>query len=522
MVALASPACGIGPATRNPRVLVAAIATDPGHLNPAITTSGTTHTASELLYDGLVSYGTEDEILPALAASWSVEDGARSYRFHLREGVRWHDGQPFTAADVVFTFEEMLLRYHSRTRASVGSMLDRIEAVDEHTVVFHFREPYSPFLWQLDVSEAPILPKHLYEGSDPVGHARNLAPVGTGPFRFVSYKSDVEIRYEANEHYFEPGLPRLDGVVLRVIPDAGSQLLAFESGEIDWLFDVRGLDRRRLAAEPDVGFIETTLTPGGANCVLTMSYNLESPRLADVRVRRGLAGSIDRAKLVESVYFGQARIARTPISSSLRVAKTHDLELPPYDPDEADRLLDAAGWPRDASGWRHALDVAGVADGTPLKLRFLHFPSLAAVVELIRAEWRARGIAVDQRSLEPPVFVNTVFADREFDLNVIPYCHGRDPEIGVRRLYTRENIGPVPFSNAAAYRNDGVDRAFDAAVRSTDFETRRGHYARIQEIVARELPYFWLIESIAVRAFRTTCHGFSPGGHFAKSAACEG
>ena len=421
---------------------------------------------------------------------------------------------------MVFTFEQMLLRFHSRTRASVGSVLEGIETPGEHTVVFRFSEPYAPLLWQLDVSEAPILPRHIYEGEDPLRHPRNLSPVGTGPFRFESYQSGVELRYSANERYFEPGLPRLEGVVMRIIPDPGSQVLAFEAGEVDWLFGMRGPDRDRLAAETDAGFIETEQTPGGTNCILSLSYNLESPLLGDVRVRRALAHAIERSKLVERVFFGQARVASKPIASQLSVARAPEIVLPGYDTGAADMLLDGAGWPRDADGQRRASGVAGVDDGTPLALRFLHFPAYSAAVELIRAEWRARGVAVDQRSLEPPVFVATVFDDRAFDVNVIPYCNGRDPEVGVRRMYTQANIGPVPFSNAAAFRDEQVDRAFDAAARSIDPETRRAHYAVVQQIVSRELPYFWLTESLAVRVHRGSCSGFSAGGHFAKGAAC--
>ncbi|MCY7380801.1 MAG: ABC transporter substrate-binding protein [Gemmatimonadaceae bacterium] len=217
---------------RDPATLVAAIAGDPGQLNPAITTNGGVHTAAGLLYDGLLALDDSLRPSPALAVRWDVEDGGARYRFHLRQGVRWHDGAPFSAADVVFTFEQMLLRYHARTRASMASSLVSVSAVDDSTVLFTFRRPYAPLLQQLDVSEAPILPAHLYAGRDPLRNPVNVAPVGTGPFRFVSYTPHSEIRYAVNDRYFR-GPSALKAVVLRIIPDEDTQVAALEAGEVD-------------------------------------------------------------------------------------------------------------------------------------------------------------------------------------------------------------------------------------------------------------------------------------------------
>ncbi len=215
-----------------------AIDSDPGHLNPAITTSGGTHTASELLYNGLVELGPELEPIPELAESWTVGEDGAVYTFKLREGVTWHDGEPFTSADVKFSFEEVLLQFHSRTRASVGPVLDSIETPDDLTVVFNFTEPYAPLLGQLDVTEAPIVAQHIYEGSDPQENPANIDPVGTGPFRFVSYTPDSEVRLERNPDYWKPDLPLLDEVVMRVNPEKGSQVIALEAGDVQWLWGV--------------------------------------------------------------------------------------------------------------------------------------------------------------------------------------------------------------------------------------------------------------------------------------------
>lgn len=501
--------------------LVAAISADPGFLNPAITTSGAVHTASGLMFNGLVELDRNGEPVPALAESWDIEEDGALYRFHLVEGVTWHDGEPFTSADVEFTFNEALLQLHSRTAASVGQALRSIETPDELTVEFHFEEPYAPLLLQLGVTEAPILPRHVFEGEELQDHPANIAPVGTGPFKFVSYTPDSEIRLEKFEDYFKPDLPILDEVILRIIPDSGSALAALEAGEVDFLFGAPGPELERLRQDDAYDFLQTAVNPGGSNCIMTMSFNLDREMFQDVRTRRGIAHAIDRDQFVERVLFGQGRVAEAPISSGIPFAHHPGTDIPTFDPDQAAALLDEAGWVRDGDGVRTASGVEGVEDGTPLSFEFLSFPTFAQYGELLRAQLAEVGIDVSLNTQEPPVFVETVFTDRNFDTNVISYCNGPDPEIGVRRMYISTNIGPIPFSNSSAYVNEEVDRLFDEALRTVNLEERSEIYAQIQELVAQDLPYMWLVETEAVRVFTATCSDFGEAGHFAETARCE-
>lgn len=502
--------------------LVAAIDSDPGQLNPAITTSGGTHTASELVFNGLVELTPGLEPVPELAESWEVlEDGAL-YRFDLRDGVTWHDGKPFTSADVKFTFEQMLLELHSRTKASVGAALTSIGTPDADTVEFRFAEPYAPLLLQLDVTEAPILPKHVYEGSDVQKNPANSKPIGTGPFKLVSYTPDSELRFEANRDYFKPDLPRLDEVVMRIIPDKGNQVVALEAGEVDWLFGTPGPDLARLKQAGGYGFLTTPVNPGGSNCIMTVSFNLDRPMFQDVRVRRGLAHALDREQFLERVLFGQGRVADAPISSGIPFAHAADLEgMPTFDRAAAEELLDEAGWKRSGTGTRTAQGVKGVPDGTPLAFGFTHFPSFSAYAQLLRAQLAEVGAEVTLAALEPPVFADTVFKARAFDTNVISYCNGADPEIGVKRMYVTSTIGPVPFSNSSGYRNPEVDQLFEKARTTVDPTARTATYRELQERLVQDLPYFWLVETQANRVFTERCQGFSPAGHFAETASCR-
>ena len=502
--------------------VVAAIVSDPGHLNPAITTSGATHAASELLYNGLLGRDERGEPVPELAESWQIEQGGTVYRFRLRDGVRWHDGTPFTAADVKFTFEEVLVKYHARTRASMGAVLAGIEAPDDRTVVFRFKQPYAPLLYQLDATEAPIVARHVYQGTDPQTNPANSNPIGTGPFKLVSYTKGTEIRLVRNPTYFKAGLPHLDGLVMRIIPDLAVQVLALENGEVDFLWELPGPQQARLKGDPRFRTARTGYHPGGSNCIMTMSFNLDRPILKDLRVRQAVAHALDRQAFLTQILFGDGKVAAAPISSEIPWAHAAGLALPRPDRAEAEKLLDGAGWKKEGEGPRTARGVPGVADGTRLSIEFLHFPTFTKYGELVRQQLGAVGIGVVLKPLEPAVFAPTVFKDRNFDSNVISYCNGPDPEIGVRRMYHSSQIGPAPFTNAAAYRNARVDALFDEASRTVERDKRTRLYRQIQELVVQELPYFWLVETVSTRAWAARCAGFKAWtGHFAEEAFCR-
>ena len=502
--------------------LVVAIVSDPGHLNPAITTSGATHAASELLYNGLLGRDERGDPVPELAESWQIEQGGAVYRFRLRDGVKWHDGTPFTASDVKFTFEEVLLKFHARTRASMGGLLSGVEAPDDRTVVFRFKRPYAPLLYQLDATEAPIVARHVYQGTDPQTNPANTNPIGTGPFKFGSYTKGTEIRLVRNPAYFKPGLPYADGLVMRIIPDVSVQVLALENGEVDFLWELPGPLQGRIKGDSRFQTARTGYHPGGSNCIMTMSFNLERPILKELRVRQAVAQALDRQTFLAQILFGDGKVAVAPISSEISWAHAAGLSMPKSDRAEAEKLLDGVGWKKEGDGPRTARGVSGIADGTRLSIDFLHFPTFTKYGELVRQQLGAVGIGVVLKTLEPAVFAPTVFKDRNFDSNVISYCNGPDPEIGVRRMYHSSQIGPAPFTNAAAYRNPRVDALFDEASRSVERDRRSRLYRQIQEIVVQDLPYFWLVETVSTRAWAARCSGFKAWtGLFAEGAFCR-
>ncbi|HTJ75670.1 MAG TPA: ABC transporter substrate-binding protein [Acidimicrobiales bacterium] len=522
---------GVAQPTRG-GTLVVAISADPGSLNPAVTSNGGVHTASEMMFNGLVGWGSDGKITPELAEKWTVGGGGTSYTFTLRSGVKWHDGEPFTSDDVKFSFEKALLPFHSRTKASMGSAGLTLETPDPLTVIFRFPQPYAPLLQQLNVTEAPIIPKHVYEGcadiSTVAGCPANKAPIGTGPFKLDSYNIN-EIRMSRNPNYFRSGQPYLDGMVERVIPDPETQVLALENKEVDWIGAVPGPDVDRISKNKALATAPAPRGSGGGNCITTVIFNLKpaagrTPFLTDLRTRQAIWAAVNRQQAFQNVQFGQGKVADAPISSGITFAHATGIGLPTYDVNRAKSLLDSAGWKDEGKGTRVARGVQGVPDGTEFKIDYHGFVGDQTTYgEQLRGQLKDVGIDLTVKTQDNATLSSDVFTKRDFDTSAASYCNGDDPEIGVRRQYDSKQIGSTAFSNGAGYSNPQVDTLLDQAAREPDPAKRSPIYRQIQEIAVRDLPYLWLAETINLRAFNANCSGFNQEntGLFAEGAFCK-
>ena len=312
-----------------PATLVVAQGGDPGAMNPAVTTSGNTHPVTDQIFNGLVGLDEQFNPVPELAERWSVEDEGRTYRFFLRQDVRWHDGTPFTSADVKFTFQEALLKYHSRTRAALEGLIDAIDIPDDHTVIFRLERPYSPLLQRLDVVEASIIPRHMYAGQDLLTGEATRRPIGTGPFQFVSYAPGDKVILERNRRYFREGRPGVDRLIFRIFQNPSTSVSALEAGEVDYVGAVPGPDTARLRRTPGIAVVAGSGGPGGSVCQDVLIPNLTRPPFNDVHVRRAVAHAIDKRFIVDRVYFGQGQPATGPISHALPWAYTPDVRQYP-------------------------------------------------------------------------------------------------------------------------------------------------------------------------------------------------
>ena len=524
----------------------------PGSLNPAVNTQGGMQQAAGLLFSGLVEIDDKAQPVPELATRWDVREAGRIYEFSLREGVRFHDGTPLTAADVKFSYEAALIRNHARTQASIGPALEQpctrapeppscpsIEATEASggqpaRIVFRFRQPYAPLLQQLSHTEGAIVPRHVWDGQPPPTAAQpwppGRNPVGTGPFKFVSH-TPSEIVFERSPDYFRSPQPYLDRVVQRSIPTEAAQVQALLAGEIDWLWNVRGQDVPQLQADPDIEIVRGSQSAGGStNCVLKVVYNLfgrgapppevregrapPHPVLGDARVRRAIAHGLKTDEYVEKVLQGTGRLATAPVSSEIAWAHA-DKPIPSFDQAQARRLLDEAGWVSPGAGQTRT------KGGQSLTVDMPHFAGQEANLGTkVQQDLAPLGIQVQLRQVDP-AGKNALYSGRQFDTMVVSNCQGTDPEIGVRRFYHSTAITGAPFTNGAGYRNPDVDRLFDQAARDLD-QTRRGDFYKLaQDQIARDLPYLWILETVTVRAHTRACRDLRAySGHFVEAAYC--
>lgn len=474
--------------------LVVGTTSDPGTLNPGLTTASGTHLVTGNIYSGLLQLDEQLNPQPNLAESWQVAPDGRTYTFKLRSNVEWHDGKPFTSADVKFTFEEILLKFHARTKAGLENVLAAIDTPDPQTVVFRFKQPYAPLLRRLDVVEAAIMPRHVYQGTDIQKNEANSKPVGTGPYKLAEWVKGDRVRLVRNEQYFKPGLPYADEVVFRVIPQESSLILALEQGEVDYAGGVPGPDIARLQQNKNITLVKAPAGPGGSFCIDQVIFNLTRTPLDRLEVRQAFAHAVNRQQIVEQVRFNQARVAISPIASTM--AWAHNPNVPRYalDLPRANELLDKAG-------------LARAAGGNRVSLTFVHAPGFQRTAEVVKQNMAQVGVDIQLVGLEVNAANERVFVKKDFDLGIGSYCNGPDPEVGVTRAYVSSNIAPIPFSNGASYRNARVDELFVQAAATVDQAQRATLYAQIQDILVKDLPYLWLAETELFRAHRADVQG---------------
>ncbi len=469
---------------------IVAVPSDPGQFNPGITTGAHVHAVADSIFNGLVGLDSDLQPVPDLAASWSVSDDGLTYTFNLNQAA-WHDGKPFTSADVKFTFENILFKYHSRTKAGLSGVVSAIETPDDRTVIFRLSSPHPAFLRRLNVTEAPILAKHIYENAgDPAEAEANSTPIGTGAYKFVSYSPGDRVVLEENTNYFKGDVTDLDRVVFRIIKDRETALLALQRGEVDYLPRMSAKDISRVEDQSTI--LTATAGPGGGNCIMTVSFNQDRELTQNSAFRQAFARAVDRNRLNDQVLFGRGKVANAPFSSAIGWA--HDASA-----------LDALSY--DSAAASAILAEAGISDAT---IDMVHFPNFTKYAELMAQDLAKVGINLVSRPLDRSAAIDAIFKQRDFDTNLISYCNGVDPEIGIKRMYVSSNIAPIPFSNASAYSNDKIDDLFAAAGNTADEAARAAAYGEIQSILADELPYFWLVETVRITAANPNFSGYRP------------
>jgi peptide/nickel transport system substrate-binding protein len=474
LLALPAQAPAEAPA-RGGRLVVAADS-EPTSLNPAIVASNGVFFVASKVIEPLAeaAYDAPDGLAPRLATAWQGAADGRSVTFRLREGVAWHDGQPFTAADVAFSALEVWKQLQNLGRV-VFRNLEAVETPDAHTAVFRFAAPTPA---QLIRNALPaltaVLPRHVFAGTD---IERNAAMLGTGPFRYAEYRPGEYYRLARNDTYWGKPLPWLDEIVFRVLPDREAAGNALQAGEIQLAaFSAVPLaDLARIAKLP--GLKEYANGYEGLTYQLVVEINHRRRELADVRVRRALAHAIDRDFVVNTIFLGYAHVASGPVPHADRTFYTADVPLTPFSPERANALLDEAGWPRGEGGVRFRLKLRPAP----------FFNETRQFGDYLRQALAKVGIDAMIVADDTPAHLKAVYTDHDFDLAVGSPVYRNDPAISTTILYQSGLPAGVPFSNQYGYVSAEVDDLIRRAAAAIDDAERAALYRAFQKLVVADV-----------------------------------
>lgn len=432
------------------------------------------------LYNRLVALDADSQLLPDLAESWDIGEGGLVYTFRLRQGVRWHDGQPFTAGDVRWTFER--LKGRPSLAAEAIRRIASIATPDDGTVVVRLAEPWAPFLTTLGWNGVYILPRHL-AGTDP--SSPDWQPVGTGPFKLEERVRGRSLSLEANRAYFKPG-PALDRVTYLFEPDSDRGPALLTSGAADYLVVRPGLDLLpALARDPQ---LRVLTAPGDSRSYL--AFNLRRDPLTDRRVREAVNRALDRTALVERAYHGYGVPGYGFYTPAVSWAYNPRALAPAFDPGKARELLDAAGLLPGPRGVRLEPELI-----TP------DFSVQLETAREVRRQLAAVGIAVRIEVLPFQQWLERITQRHDFDLTLVGGNHGPDPE----NLNAR--FGARGSSQIMGYESSELEAALAEGARLPDLARRARAYLRAQEILARDLPIAPLAEIVRVTVCRKAVTG---------------
>ena len=453
----------------------AVIQPEPPGLMLALVQNGPTQMVSGNIYEGLLRYNKKLEPEPGLAERWTISPDAKTYTFKLKQGVTWHDGKPFTSADVLFSIETLKVT-HARARGNLVQ-LEKVEAPDDYTVVFTLKQPFGPFIGIFEVGSMPMIPKHIYEGTDIKTNPANNTPIGTGPFMFKEWKKGSFIQLVKNPNYHVKGKPYIDGIYWQIIPDAAARSVAYETGKVDVLpgGSIENFDVPRVSKLPN-----TCVTGEGWEFFSPLAWmwlNNRNPILANKKVRQAIMYAVDREFAKDVIWNGLGKVATGPSASTIKFY-TDDVPKYPYDPAKAKALLKEAGYKGE-------------------KIRIMPLP--------YGETWQRWGEAVKQNLVDVGFNIETIATDVpgsnqrnmewDFDISFTYLYQYGDPALGVARNYiTSQIVKGQLFNNLEGYSNPEVDKLFEEGAVATPDSKRKEIYDKVQKILVEDVPVAWLLE----------------------------
>ncbi|MHB8909147.1 MAG: peptide-binding protein [Syntrophales bacterium] len=452
---------------------------DASNLIPLISSDSTSHQIAGMIFNGLIKYDKDVNVVGDLAESWEISKDGLVITFHLRKGVRWHDGRPFTAQDVLYTYQVTVDPKTPTAYAGDFLKVKKAEVLDDHTFRVTYDKPFAPALMSWSVG---ILPKHLLAGKDITTSPLGRHPVGTGPYKFKEWVTGQKIVLVSNPDYFE-GRPYIDGYIMRIIPDVATMFLELRANGIDQM----ALTPLQYTRQTESPFFKKNYNKFRylSFAYTYLGYNLRNPLFADKRIRQAIAYAVNRGEIIDGVLLGLGKPATGPYKPGTW-AYNPNVRVYPYDPAKAKALLAEAGW-ADANG-----DGIIEKGGRPFEFELITNQGnevRAKCAEIIQRRLAEVGIRMKIRVVEWAAFVNDFINKRKFDATILGWTIPMEPDL--YDVWHSTKTGPQEL-NFISYKNEEVDALIVKARETFDQKLRKQCYDRIQEILADEQPYLFL------------------------------
>jgi peptide/nickel transport system substrate-binding protein len=463
--------------------LRAAFSADPAGFDPQRGPSGMSHVVIEQVYSTLMALDPDAKPYPELAESYDVSADGLQYTFKLRDGVVFHNGDPLTADDVKFSFDRLRAKDSGYSYGSQVETIDGVDVVDKLTVRFRLSKRTGPFLVYMAFPGSSIVPKKLVES----GHDLNAKPVGSGPFKFVSYEPRSAIKFERNEHYFQAGKPYFDALEYRIISDTTALTDALMSGEVDFTNEVPPKDWVTVQGNADL----KAETLEGSRFYWLLPNNHSKP-MDNAKVRQAIALALDRKALVAGAFFGQA----TPITGGV---------IPQWNWAYADLKFFKEG--ADVARAKQLLAEAGVPDGFETSMTIASsFPAMVAMAPIIQANLSAIGVKAKIGTMEIPRYWDEVWGPSKFDITTMYWVSPlADPDDFVTNNYKCGMAINVQKSCSTA-----MDALLEEGKTAPTLEARKAAYAKQQQLSLEEMDIVPLVNAWLLIAHTNKLRGFQP------------
>ncbi len=470
---------------------------DASNLIPLLASDKPSHDIAGLVYNSLVKYDKNINIVGDLAESWDIAPNGLMITFRLRRGVKWHDGQPFTAADVLYTYQVTIDPKTPTAYAGDFLKVKKAEVLDDYTFRVTYDKPFAPALISWGSS---ILPKHLLSGTDITRSPLTRRPIGTGPYKFKEWVAGQKIVLVANPDYFE-GRPYIDGYITRIIPDMATMFLELRGQGID----ISGLSPLQYTRQTESKLFQNNFNKYRylSFAYTYLGYNLKNPLFTDKKVRQAISYAINKEAIISGVLLGLGKPATGPFKPGTWPyngnVKTYN-----FDQQKAKDLLREAGW-KDING-----DGVLEKDGKPFVFELVTNQgneTRQKCAEIIQRQLAEVGITVKIRILEWASFVNDFIGKRRFDAVIMGWTIPSDPD--AYDVWHSSKTAPEEL-NFISYKNTEADEMLERGRSTFDQRERKKYYDRFQEILAEEQPYTFLYVPDALIIINSRFRGIEP------------